>query len=65
VLVSVASVCAMGVSLAPAAAEPTPVKPSVSGTAALDAFRVLPYLLKPAHDQMTINWITETPYPWP
>jgi hypothetical protein len=27
------------------------------------AFRVLPYLQKPAQDQMTLNWVTETPDP--
>ncbi len=61
VLLSVASVCAMGLPLLSASAQQAPPVPaSSSRPPTTDAFRVLPYLQKPAPDQMTINWITET-----
>ncbi len=54
--VSIVSVCALALPLLPAAGHPNPAR-----TTTADAFRVLPYLQKPAQDQMTITWFTETP----
>lgn len=61
-LVSIASIAAMGLPVSPATAQQTDPT-SASESASHDAFRVLPYLQKPAHDEMTINWITETSEP--
>ncbi|MDQ3527703.1 MAG: hypothetical protein M3424_07465 [Actinomycetota bacterium] len=48
--VSIVSVCALALPLLPAAGHPNPAR-----TTTADAFRVLPYLQKPAQDQMTIT----------
>src|SRR5688572_17486687 len=67
-LVSVAALCAMGLPALPAVADDVPTHDTErSETRSHDdvdeAFRVLPYLQKPAQDQMTIVWFTETDEP--
>ena len=66
-LVSVAALCAMGLPALPAtAAGPLAggIPSAISTRTTVDeAFRVLPYLQKPAGDEMTIVWFTETDEP--
>lgn len=63
VLVSAAFVTAIGLPTLTAAAEQAPSPPTNARQDVTDAFRVLPYLQKPAQDQMTITWFTESPEP--
>lgn len=69
--VSLASACALAFPLLPATAHEPPERPPVPAkhkpseppADTAQAFRVLPYLQKPAQDQMTITWVTETSDP--
>ncbi len=62
-ILSLSLACSIALPLLPVAAHERSDSPSVTKTSTAEAFRVLPYLQKPAQDQMTIIWFTESAEP--